>query len=89
LENAMTITSTTFERCMRSALLATLSATLLAACGGGDPDVNEPVASATPTLKVEKASAQASRKPGGGDVRPIFYCMDALLTCPPTLPPAN
>ena len=86
----MTITSTTFERYMRSTLLATLSATLLAACGGGDPDVEEPVASATPTLSVERASAQASRKPGGGgDVRPIFYCTHALLTCPPRLPPAN
>lgn len=85
----MTITSATCERCMRSTLLAILSATLLAACGGGDPDVDEPVASATPTRSVEKASAQASRKPGGGgDGRPIIYCMDALPTCPPTLPPA-
>lgn len=89
----MSIKTKNFERCVRPVRLVTLSATLsaalLAACGGGDPEVEEPTANTVPTARVERASAQASRKPSGGaDVPPIYYCLDASPTCT-SLPPAK
>jgi hypothetical protein len=87
---------TTFENSARHALLAMLSATLLAACGGGDFDAELDAAVATgqvdpgaaPTVSFEAASAHASRSPMGiGRRAPI--CMFAPPDCQPNLPPTQ
>ncbi len=71
----------------RHALLALLGATLLAACGGGDPDAEESAA-VTETVSFEAASARASRAPlGSGRRAPI--CMGAAPDCQPNLPPTH
>jgi hypothetical protein len=87
-ENAMTTIPTTFERSVRHALLAMFSAGLLAACGGGDTNTEEPDAAATPSVSFEAASAQSSRAPMGGGRR-VPICMDARLECQPNVPPAQ
>jgi hypothetical protein len=88
------MTIMTFGRSVRPALLAVLSATLMAACGGGDPDAEVPgAADATGQLDasaarsggVEAKSTQASRIPmGGRQLAPI--CTFASPSCPPNAP---
>ncbi len=85
----------TLGRCLRPALLALLSATLLIACGGGgDGDGEEHDATgatdsgATPTVNVEREQAHALRSPMGG-FRRAPICLDSPQACPPNLPPTH
>jgi hypothetical protein len=81
------MTTITFGRTFGPALLAVLSATLMAACGGGDND-GEDVSATAPTVSFEAASAQASRSPmGSGRLAPI--CTFAIPDCPPKVPPTQ
>lgn len=91
------MTIMTFGRSVRPALLAVLSAILMAACGGGDPDAEvlgaadatgQLDASAARSGGVEAASTQASRAPiGGGRLAPL--CTFASPSCPPNVPPTQ
>ena len=92
----MTTTLTNFRRSVRGALLAILSAALLAACGGGDnaEEIDAAAASslresgAALTVDVETAPVHRARSPAGGWRRaPI--CLDTAPTCPPNVPPTQ
>jgi hypothetical protein len=93
----MTTTSMTFGNTVRRALVAVLSATLLAACGGGDYNAEELDAaaatsqgdpSATPNVSFEREPAHALRAPTGGGRR-VPICLDAPPACQPNLPPTQ
>jgi hypothetical protein len=93
----MTTTLSISRRSARHALLTILGATLLAACGGGDHDAEEPGAAATaaqrdpgtaPAISIEQTSAHASRASmGGRRVAPI--CTHAPPECQPNVPPTQ
>jgi hypothetical protein len=87
----------TLWRSARLALLALLSATVLAACGGGDYDADQLDATAatsqdgsaaSPAVSLEHASAQASRSPMGGGRR-VPICMLTPSDCQPNVPPTQ
>jgi hypothetical protein len=91
----MTTTLTNFRRTNRGALLAILSATLLAACGGGDDGAEALDAAAATSLRepgagrtvdFEAAPLHEARAPGGG-WRRVPICLDAPPACPPNVPP--
>jgi hypothetical protein len=84
----MTAAPENFGRSVRHALIGALSATLLAACGGGDHDAEQPGASAVSTVNFEDAPADASRLSMGGGRR-VPICTNASPECPPNLPPTQ